>query len=1348
MIEVQPDITNKDEVADVVKPSVDINEEMLQLKDKYIGFNCNESTDQLYSKDCNTFLLKKELIERDQLGSQTPTEDDYLYPTINDPNFSMKIAEKKEFNDTQYDGEVVDVKKQAEILSNADFELAPHQAFVRNFLSFQTPYNSLLLFHGLGSGKTLSAIGVCEEMRDYVKQMGITKKIIIVASPNVQFNFRTQLFDERKLKMVDGLWSMRDTIGSKFIKEVNPMNMKGLTKERIVSHVNGIINNAYAFYGYIEFANYIEKVQTLKGEYKNEKERQDRISKNLQNEFDNRLLVIDEVHNIRVTDDTENKKVGDQLLKLVKTANNMRLLFLSATPMFNNYKEIVWLLNLMNINDRRGTMQINDVFDKIGNFKEDDGNSDAGKSLFIRKANGYVSFVRGENPYTFPFRIFPNIFSPKNTFGDSTENIRPLVQMNGKPITDQDSLRVLNLYLLKIGEYQKHAYRYVIESLKRRKFSISTKDGVVRDMPSFENMDAFGYTLLQVPLQTLIMSYPADGLENMESPKIIEEIPTSEVESPEIIEVEESKADQVVDEQDVPISVESGKEVVITQKPSSEPSVSSMEFESSVIDDTNSDDKKGGQNTGSEESDIPSIQINANDVTGIKGLERTMNFTDSKTPQMKGNFSYKEETLEKYGRIFSPDEIGKYSSKIKNVCTSIVSPSGEVADGIILIYSQWIDGGLIPMALALEEMGFTRYGQNSKSLFEEPAPSVDVRTMKPGNRKDFIPARYAMITGDPRLSPNNNYEIKGLTNEDNINGERVKVVLISKAGSEGLDFKFLRQIHILEPWYNMNRIEQIIGRGVRNFSHRLLPFEKRNVEIFLYGILLDEPREESADLYVYRSAEKKAVTIGNVTRVLKETAVDCILNHAQTNYSQKIMSETLGKGGEVTQILSNGAHIDNFKVGDLSFSSACDYMENCEYKCYPDKKIDEIDVNDDTYNEAFITMNTDKIIQKIRDLFKEKFFYKKHNLIMRINTPRSYPIVQIYAALTYLLEDTTEFIIDRYKRTGYLVNVGEYYLFQPSELMNKKISMFDREVPIDYKHGNIKIALDNKKLGIVDDEKKTGIVLGTQQEESVPREKQTDTSRGEQLFIQQKENFDLALEYAKTTEKLDKGNDNWYRHCGITMRNLVEEGVPNNLVLDFLVQHIVDVIMFHDKLALIQYLYGLETIPSNSLQDKMKKYIETKTFVTDKVIGLILYDETKRVVMSLNGNRWVKAEPMDERDIAEAAAKKLSLKGKTFNKMVGFIGLENKKAFLVFKTRNMEMERNTGARCDDMLKSKKMEILNDIVGSEKYTKANTKGLVQANLCSRIEFLMRYENIQKPNRIYFVDYELSRLYKFK
>ena len=76
-----------------------------------------------------------------------------------------------------------------------------------------------------------------------------------------------------------------------------------------------------------------------------------------------------------------------------------------------------------------------------------------------------------------------------------------------------------------------------------------------------------------------------------------------------------------------------------------------------------------------------------------------------------------------------------------------------------------------------------------------------------------------MITGNKTISPNNNEDLKSVNNANNINGDEVKIILLSSAGSEGLDFKFIRQIHIMEPWYNINRIEQIIG-GVRTCSHK------------------------------------------------------------------------------------------------------------------------------------------------------------------------------------------------------------------------------------------------------------------------------------------------------------------------------------------------------------------------------------------------------------------------------------------------------------------------------------------------------------------------------------------------
>jgi hypothetical protein len=244
--------------------SNEINFSSDELETEYKKLDCNN--ENLYSSDCNKFLLKKELIERETL-TEHPEANPYLYPNLNDKQFNIKIATKKEFNDTKYDGTIYDdIKQQADILAKADFELQPHQAFVKNFMSFQTPYSSLLLYHGLGSGKTCSAIGVCEEMRDYMKQMGITKRIIIVASENVQDNFKLQLFDERKLKLVDGLWNIRACTGNKLLKEINPMNMKGMTREKVISQIKNLINTYYIFFGYVQFANYIIKTMNYNEE--------------------------------------------------------------------------------------------------------------------------------------------------------------------------------------------------------------------------------------------------------------------------------------------------------------------------------------------------------------------------------------------------------------------------------------------------------------------------------------------------------------------------------------------------------------------------------------------------------------------------------------------------------------------------------------------------------------------------------------------------------------------------------------------------------------------------------------------------------------------------------------------------------------------------------------------------------------------------------------------------------------------------------------------------------------------------------------------------------------------------
>ena len=1096
---------------------------------------------------------------------------------------------------------------------------------------------------------TCSAIGVCEEMRDYSRQVGLAKRIIIVASKNVQDNFRLQLFDERKLKNTDGIWNIKGCIGNKLLKEINPSSVVGLSREKIISQIKNLINSSYLFLGYGQFANYIIKTASIDtGSYKNEKEKMKKAVRQIKAEFDGRLIVIDEVHNIRITEDNENKHVAINLELLVKSADNLRLLLLSATPMYNSYKEIVWLINLMNINDRRGKIMESSIFDKNGNIKEE------GKEILIRKATGYISFVRGENPYTFPYRVYPSDFALENTFKEVTY---PITQMNGRPINDEERLKILDLFLVNIGEYQEYGYKFILDNIKSKNTNVTTKKGEVRIMPTFEEMEKFGYTLLQKPLEALIIVYPLDGL----------------------------------------------KEVV-----NQEVSLERNNF------------------------------IDPNELTGKDGLKRIMNFRDEKNPPEKGSFEYKSN---KYGNIFSPPEIGKYSCKIKNILNNIVSPSGEVSEGVILIYSQYIDGGLIPVALALEEMGFTRFGENSKNLFKNaPSQKVDVRTMKPrAGKEPFIPARYIMITGDTRLSPNNDFEVKGATNEDNINGNKVKVILISKAGSEGIDLKFIRQVHILEPWYNMNRVEQIIGRAVRNFSHKDLPFEKRNVEIFMYATILENKENESVDIYIYRVAENKAIQIGKVSRILKETSVDCIINHEQTNFTREFMNDKLKE--PITQILSNGKVMENFKIGDVPYTAACDYMSTCEYSCYPNVPIEKIDINEDSYNEAFIMINLDKVIQKIKLLMKENFFYKKNVLLELIDIPKTYPLVQKYAALTQLIEDNNEFITDKYGRTGHLINIGEYYLFQPHELNFKNTSIFDRSVPIDYKHESIKFEIKNNISENVLREIK---------------EEQTNISTGKSILDDLQEKYELAVQFQQKDSVVKRGDDNWYKFCGIAIRRLTEGGMNSDILDELLVDHLLDSLLFSEKKEVINYLYSND-INENTFLEKAMNYFHRNTIVfqnkfnSKTTTSILLYNihEKEEILILLNGI-WQKAEPEDIRELMEAAnvREKWIIKNQKLSSLIGFMGYEKQNRYLVFKIKDMKSKRNSGARCDEGGKAKTLKMLNEVVGEERYTNESTKGLVQTELCCLLEMIMRYYNRMKiDDKIWFLNSDVALFNKF-
>ncbi len=1325
----------------IVKSDIEMNDKQKELQEQ-IGI---EPLDK-ETKEYNDYLFEKEKLEYEYNKTNEEKEDDedkenVLYPLLDDPKFNEKITKHKEFNEIKYDGKVKSIKDQAEFFCNKEFEMMPHQLFVKNFMSFDTPYNSLLLYHGLGTGKTCSAIGIAEEMRTYMKQVNLNQRIMVIASPNVQNNFRLQLFDDRKLKFENGLWNLETCIGNSLLNEINPSQSANLTREKLISQINNLINQYYIFMGYRELGNFIKRKISVSSEGITYEQQKNIELKKIKQIFNNRLILIDEVHNLRILQDNkESKKTANLLMYICERANNIRLLMLSATPMYNSYKEIIWLTNLLNAVDNRSLIKEEDVFDKEGNFVEErtkDGKVyESGVDLLTRKLTGYVSFVRGENPYSFPFRVYPNDFNSEKTL-DKESYFK--TQLNKKEI--ENPMENIPIYINQIGSYQERVYNYIIKGFEKKNENEQlTLGSNIQEVPTFENMESFGYVLLKEPLESLNIVFPNEEFDSL---------------------TEES------------------------------------EFNTKIT----------------------------STMVGKTGLSRIMTYDTLYSPnELRYNYDYKPEIKEKYGNIFSLDNLENYSAKMYEICNIVKNSTGP-----IIIYSFYIDGGVVPMALALEEMGFTRYGSApyTKPLFKETdAQPIDALTMKPKeeleDQSEFNQAKYVMITGDKKYSPNNLEDLKYVTNPENKYGKNVKVILITKAAAEGLDFKFIRQVHILDPWYNLNRLEQIIGRAVRNLSHCALPFEERNVEIYLHGSKGQDAETEPADMYVYRFAENKSKQIGKVSRLIKETSVDCLLNIEQTNFTFEKLSE-LAENKDIKIKLASNKEIE-FQIGDKPYSSVCDYMENCNYTCKPDVEIKDEDIKKINYSNNFAKIHYSSIVKRIRQLFKEQSFYKKDDLFKLINIHKVYPDDHIHFALTIFIENKKDYLIDKHGRMGYLINADEYYAFQPNDINDESISIFERSVPIDYKREKLQLELPKKSVtdeeisinkSIQSLQSNTDLQVekleGAKEKDNIEDTFQNilkdmkknlnliDIHKNKYLVIQnhleikndylarihnlnEKEKKELAkikkelvtTTHMNTNERDEKGlqslglktgENNWYILLGRTYFILKNNHYISEQALEkYAIHHFLDSLTPEKKLFLYSYFMSNTYKETNdSVVNIMNAYFTNKILDNNiqKSVVIFIDNAVTLYIQNLNTNSLEVAKPSETREFQSEISEQYIFEKSKINNIIGFLDLFHKKDKIpVFKlkNKNSETKNNKGAQCNTLGKTEIVKKLNEIVEQypyyensdykKHYTNNDISDIYKSGLCVMTEILMRFYDDKKTGKKWFFNMEESILNKLK
>lgn len=852
-----------------------------------------------------------------------------------DPLFLTKLMARQEFADSHQTTWKPQVNPCAD-----EFEVTPVQRFAANFLSPKSPYMSALLFHGVGVGKTCAAVQVAENWLNMYPSVSrdSRRQVIIVAPRAIRDGFKTTIFNIGKVRIgVDEKTPNfgAQCTGSTYMELTDTLYERDANKIKLAAQ--RAVGRRYEFYGYQEFKNVIKKIM---GPNKAHQVR------NVQAYFNNRLLIIDEAHNLRelpavdisqIPDEEadlpggetelEDTAAGRQLTPylefVLKYSAGMKLLLLTATPMYNSYREIIYLLNLLLKNDKKVYIRESDIFaDMEGSF------TPHGRANLGLIASRYVSFMRGENPESFPLRLKP--YELYTRIPDATHP----------------------------GEH---------EPL----FEYPTNDprGEGHEVPEEE--------------KEFIRHLPIVGTEM-----------SNEMEAAAMVFAATiSGGEKGISSFELQRLTQAGNLVVPPSPDENEEEPDSME--------------------GFIRKYQPRVDAGA--------LE--LHFT--KTTVAKSPIQYKAR-YEGGARWLGADQIGEWSPKYAK-CLSYL----QNAEGVAFCYARYVQNGAVPFALMLEANGYKPFGRETMLLgdgVQTPGGGqcalCNLRQREHGadTGHEFAQAYYALLTGRVEFSPNNIAAIQAEQRVENKDGRVIKVVIGSEVAAEGIDLRYVREVHVLDAWFHLNKIEQIIGRGIRFCSHRLLKGEnKDNTTIYLHATLRSDDAE-SADLYSYRVAYRKGRQIGGVTRVLKEYAVDCNTNH------DAILIQNADDRPVVVD--SQGNVREQVSMNDVPYTAICDWME-CNYKCHVESATEPITfdrASDVSYDEYALKWREHQLKQRVKALFERQPFYRMDDMLNTVfaDVPR-----MLVVELLYSIVGNKQFIVRYGGRDGYIIYKNGYYIFQP-----------------------------------------------------------------------------------------------------------------------------------------------------------------------------------------------------------------------------------------------------------------------------------------------------------------------------
>lgn len=933
----------------------------------------------------------------------------HSYDDQSDPDIQYKIHHKREFiayrtperptieENTPY--EVIESYRQNTCGGN--FVLHAHQGLLSNMINPDTPYNGMVVFHGLGSGKTCVGVAIAENFKEMVQKYN-TKIYILVPGALLKESWKHHI-----------TFCTGDTYRETTDKYAYKSDQEKKRQEKVA------LNHAMQYYKVMSHRSFYKRVigekivekrevdgnktktvyrKTDDGDFERD------ISIDRIYNLNNSIIIVDEAHNIT------NNNYGEALKKIIDVSINLKVVLLTATPMKNLGSDIISLMNFVRPKDSplKREMIFNSYKNHLMDFKP------GGLEYLKKMISGYVSHIRGSDPLVFAKRVDKGVVPKQLQF---TNLIR------------------CNMMDFQRGMYDKIMSKFEVEKLDTDDKTSTVSVTVHRKSEAIANMVFPG---LNSNRNKITGYYGRNGMRTLrEQLKVY----------PDQINNMINKTffgGKFPDSNDL-IYVGSDNKT-ITGKIYHMPYLKffSVKFYTAMKKINRLVHGKKGAKTAFIYSNLVVIGINI--FQEILLQNGYLEFDED------ANYQIRDDTVCYYcGRTYANHK-KMYAKRSRTTKTD--DPMFKVCE-----HDDHEDCSKHNNKKKSKKNKLTRSNITDSDVYQFDPDEIndDMSTEEYVEEEipyhKFYPATFISVTGSSNeddtgmISDDKTKILDNVFNRiDNREGKYIKLVLGSQVMSEGVNLKNVGEVHILDVHYHLGRVDQIVGRGIRWCSHYRVMSDKNvfpEVLVYKYAVSLGDDKGLSTEEQLYKNAEQKYILIKKIERAMKESAIDCSLNMAANVFSEEVRKYkncSMEKGSK------------------LKCPAICDYQQ-CNYQCDnaklnreyydPKRNIYKIMAKDKIDNSTFSYKLAKPEIEYAKSKIKEMYIvdpvYTLDAIVdyVKLSLKDSHKSdlfdeFFVFKALDDMIPITEnefnnykDIIVDKNNTHGYLIFRDGYYIFQP-----------------------------------------------------------------------------------------------------------------------------------------------------------------------------------------------------------------------------------------------------------------------------------------------------------------------------